>query len=172
MLKREDLEKDSRFKIHKKELDWLFSKLHIYKYSFEEIQLGKLRRLADDRLISLSETVNYKFITNPEDLSLKSQYKEYCKDQENLSDNPERSHLIYANLKDELLSNQYDPKKAVIIINQYNIIEDGLHRSCILLAQYGEKYKVKVVKIKRKYSKKMIFLSPIYEIKHLFKKQV
>ena len=168
MLRREELEKDSRFLIDDKELDWLFSKLRIYSYSFESIEIGKLRRFSDGKIVSIKDTINYRFLVHPNDDVLSEKYKKYCCDQVNRLDNPDRSEKTYFGLKDELLNNKYDPQKAVIIVNQYNIIEDGLHRSCILLAQHGEKYKINVVKIRRKNTRKLLYLWPLYELKHMF----
>lgn len=168
MLMREELERDNRFRIDDKELDWLFSNLHIYSYSFETIEVGKLRRFTEGRIWSISDTINYKYLIHPEDSAISANYKKYCEDKENLLDNPDRSQASFFRLRDDLSNNEYDPQKAVIIINQYNIIEDGLHRSCILLAQHGENYKIKVVKIRRKNTRKLLYLSPLYELTHLF----
>ena len=169
MLKREELEKDNRFRIDDKELDLLFSKLHIYSYSFETLEIGKLRRFNDGEIVSIKDTINYRYILHPENSVLSDEYQKYCREKDNLIDNPNRSQSVYFSLRDELSINEYDPQKAAIIVNQYNIIEDGLHRSCIILAHHGEKYKVKVVKIRRKNSRKLLYLSPIYELKHLFR---
>ena len=171
MVKREELEKDPRFRIDDKELDWLFLKLRIYKYSFETLEIGRLRRFVNGKIVSIKETINYKLIMDPTNSDLLEEYQKYCENNDNLLDNPDRSRLVYLKLRDELTNTRYDPKKAVIIVNQYNIIEDGLHRSCILLAQNGEKYKINVLKIKRKHSKKLLILSPLYKITHFFQSE-
>ena len=165
MISREDLESDKRFHISKTELDWLFSKLKIYKYECVDIEIGRLRRFDGKKIISLKETINYKYLENPNDKRISNLYEQYCKEQENLLDNPDRSRTIFDKLRDDILDTEYNPQNGIIIINQYNIIEDGLHRSCILLKKHGPDFVVKVLKIKRRNSKKLLYLSPLYELK-------
>ena len=44
----------------------------------------------------------------------------------------------------------YLPQKSSIVINQNNVILDGLHRACILFYEHGGDYKIAVVRISRR----------------------
>lgn len=135
----------------------------IYSYNFCEIELGKIRRWKNKKFTTLKETVNYKFLSNQNSKQALDEYIKYCKDPVNRADNPDRSPEIFINLYKQLLQDGYDPKKGVIVIDQYNSIVIGLHRACSMLLIHGEDFKIPVLKINIRSSKRMFFASHIYE---------
>lgn len=165
MVSRNQLENDDRFYVSPAELDVLFDNLVIYDYEYINISLGRLRRFYKNQVIPIDNTINYRFLINPDSADIKESYDSYCLDKSNLSDNALRSTDVFLKLKDVITYEDYNPQKGVVIINQYNIIEDGLHRSCILLSRFGEDYEIPVLKIRRKCARKLIVIAPFTELR-------
>ena len=169
MIDKEVLEKDPNIYISPDELEVLYSKNPPQSYRIIDIKVGNIRRAVNGHIGTLYDTVNYQFVNNPTDCKVVEQYKEYCKDPYNLVDN-DRSINKYSDLISKFENEEYSIKKGAIIINQYNFILDGLHRSCILLSKYGPDHKVRVVKLYKKTQRRMMILSPWFEFKQFCKK--
>ena len=130
-----------------------------------EMKVGKIRRAVDGVVTTLYDTVNYRFLANPDDAQCKSAYIEYCRDSKNTHDNPSRSIGTFESVEKSICSADYDIKKGAIIVNQYNFVQDGLHRSCVLLKKYGPNHTIKVLKIYKRTQRRMMIVSPLFEIK-------
>jgi len=143
----------------------------LFGYEFCDIELGKVRRYKHKKFTTLKETVNYQFLSNQNSKEALAKYVEYCKDPVNLEDN-NRSPEIFVNLYKKILQEGYDPKKGVIVIDQYDSIVIGLHRACSLLLIHGENKKIPVLKINIRSSSRMFFANLIYNfIKKLKQKR-
>ena len=106
---------------------------------------------------------------NIHDSAIKEEYINYCNDDDNLIDNHNHSLQTFNNIMRELEKSSYSIKKGAIVINQYNCIMDGVHRCSYLLARYGPDYKIEVVKLYTKTSRRLIFLSPLFELMYYVK---
>lgn len=160
---RNELESDSRFRIHPEALDSLFRTHKIYSWKLTKITVGKLRRYKNKKLSLLTDTDNYRFLCDPESAESKAAYAAYCKDSSNLKDNSNRSENTFRDLMDTFSSEKYDPKKGIVIMDQYHCILDGLHRSCILMKRFGTDYEITVLQMKIEHGKRIKFLSPLWE---------
>ena len=166
---REQMERDDRFDINPITMDSLFGCRTIYKYKLKKIEIGKIRRFENKKISMLQETDTYRYLEDPESEENQMAYEEYCKQGKNLKDNPNRSQDTFMSLKDTFEEEKYDPKKGIIVINQYNCIVDGFHRSCIFLKKYGPQYQVEVLQIKCSCERRLPILSFIFELKMKFK---
>lgn len=150
---------------------------NLLSYEFCNIELDKIRRFVRKKrkFIKLEETVNFKFLANQGSKQAISEYIKYCKDPDNLVDNPNRSPENFINLYKKILQEGYNPKKGVVIIDQHNAICDGLHRACSLLyINKNKEIKIQVLKVKVKTSRlhKLSFLIPVYKIFDYFRKKL
>lgn len=161
------MKQDTRFSITPDEMDALFRYHAITDYSFEKIKLGDILRYKDHRLVSISETINYAYLENSSNSAIRERYIEYCSDWDNLKDNPERSEETYRKLIQIMETQHYDVRTSAIVINQYDCIVDGLHRSCILLKKYGKDYEVEVVRINYDCGLRIRILYPLYKIRKM-----
>lgn len=168
LVSREQLEKDSRFYINSETLSSLMKHHKIYSYDIEEIKLGHIRRYKDKKLSTLYATDHFKYVTDPNSEENRRTYRVYCAQKENLKDNPNRSEAVFNTLIDTFVNEDYDPKKGIIIIDQYHCIVDGFHRSCILLHKLGSEHPVTVLKLTYETGYRIKLLSPFFELKQKF----
>ena len=140
------------------------------KYKVVKLKIGKIRRAVDGKITTLYDTINYQFLMNQKDEELRNKYEEYCTDIKNTHDNPKRSISTFKEIEDGIANSDYDIHKGAIIVNQYNFIQDGLHRSCVLLKKYGPDYKIDVLKIHKRTQRRMILISPLFEIREFVRK--
>ena len=56
----------------------------------------------------------------------------------------------FKSLIKKIKSEGYLPQKSSIVVNQNNVIRDGLHRACVLFYEHGGDYKIAVVRISRR----------------------
>ena len=134
----------------------------LYSYEFCDIEVGKILRWKNKKFTTLKETVNYRFLSNQNSKNCIDEYIKSCKEPTNLEDNPNRSSETFITLYNNILKEGYDPKKGVVIIDQYNSIVNGLHRACVMLFIHGEDFKIPVLKINIRSSKRMFFANLIY----------
>lgn len=147
----------------------LYKKNPPESYKVIEIKVGRIRRTVNGTITNLYETLNYRYLTNKNDPFLRKKYEDYCKNSENTFDNPLRSVDTFCSVEEDISREEYDIHKGAIIVNQYNVVQDGLHRSCIILKNHGPKYKIKVLRVVKKTQKKMIIVSPLFELKEYVK---
>lgn len=168
----EELNGSKDFYIEPSEVEELVYGSKVTHYHCSSIPLGKIRRSKDGRFTSFKETVNYKFLfSNGSDEAYET-YQAYANEPGNRRDNPGRSPELYLRLQNEVLSGGYDPKKGIIVLDQYNNVLVGLHRACILLREFGEEYSIPVLKTRVKGSRFLFFRAARYEIGQFFKKNL
>lgn len=160
-----ELKNNGDFYIPDEIIEALYKKNPPESYKIVEMKVGKIRRAVDGVITTLYDTINYRFLISPDDPQIKNSYIEYCNDIKNTHDNSSRSIGTFENVEKDISSADYDINKGVIIVNQYNFVQDGLHRSCVLLKKYGPNHKIKVLKIYKKTQRRMRILSPLFEIK-------
>ena len=171
MLSKEELSTDARFFVNPITLDEIFRRFNhcIEKYDLTCIKVGKLRRTLEGRLSPMYKTEPFLFIRNPENKEIREMYEKYCELPDARKDNPERSVEYYKNFICKFTS-EYDVKKGIVVIDQYNRIQDGLHRSCILLKNMGPNYEIQVLRIFPHYSLrtrfKLLRQMYWYDLKH------
>ena len=161
---RNKMEQDPRFFVNNETMDSLFANHTIYDYRIEEIPVGKIRRTVKKKIYKLEDTINYKVLVNRYDGKMIKEYNDYSRMTNNTKDNSSRSLKTYDSLINTFTIEDYSLEKGAIIVNQYNFIVDGLHRSCILLDKYGPNYKIEVVKIHCKVAKRTVLTAPLFEI--------
>ena len=138
------LKNDKRFYIDKWNFDRITEK-EILRYKYVEIPVGRIRRYFNSKVFSLKKTDSYIFLDNLNDKDSRQKYIEYC--QKYCADNNKRGVKYFEELIDKFKTDNYDPKKGVIVVNQNYFIVEGQHRSCILLKKYGPRKKINVLKI-------------------------
>lgn len=120
----------------------------IKKYKFHDFRLSNIYMEMEKEVLQLQNTVVFQYVKNQN--NGQSDYEKYCNTYGKM--NPNRNKDSFNNLINEFENELYDPKKGVIIINQYGLLLDGQHRCCILLKMFGEDYKVKVLQLHIRYS--------------------
>lgn len=143
MVTTEMLKQDNRFHIDDFNLDRLVSSNEIIRYEVSEIEVGKILMSTAGKITSLQDTVVYKYLDDHAGFT--QDYQDYCSKYG--ARNKQRTLENYDLLIRDFSDDVYDLQKGAIVINQFNLVVDGQHRSCILLKRYGPKYKIKVVKI-------------------------
>lgn len=138
------LKEDNRFKINETTMNYIL-KQKIKRYKIIKLSLGKIYRVYEGKVYFLEDTDVYKYLKNSTSQKNALKYKKYC--QKNKMDNPSRSESEFNLLIEMFEKTDYDVKKGIIIVNQFNVIIDGQHRSCILLDKYGPHYEIEVLKI-------------------------
>ncbi len=169
LVSREQLENDKRFFINPDTLSSLMKHHKIFCYDMANIKIGRIRRYKDKKLSTLYDTDNYRYVANPGAEENRAAYRAYCSKKENLKDNPDRSEALFNELIGKFGREDYDPEKGVIIIDQYNCIVDGFHRSCILLHRFGPEHEITVLKIKYETGYRIKLLSPFFELNQRLK---
>lgn len=139
---------DTRFYIDAANMDYL-AHLNILNYEVTRIKIGSILRDYKDGLYTLDKTLPYKAITHPDDSNVQEAYTQYCNEARNQIGTEDRSLNGLHKLNADLQANPYDPLKGVVVIDQYNIILEGQHRSCIMLAEHGPDYSITAVRVKR-----------------------
>ena len=160
-----EFEENDDFYVPHEIVSVLYRKNPPQSYKVVELEVGKIRRTVNGNILTLYDTINYQYLTNKDNCELKKKYEEYCKDNQNTHDNPSRSVEAFGTVEKDITCAEYDIHKGAIIVNQYNFIQDGLHRSCVILKNYGPKHKIKVLKVKKRTQRRMKILSPLFELK-------
>lgn len=116
----------------------------IKRFEVVTLELKDIRRKwHDGKLYKLSECSPYLYLqTGDEDM-----YNKYCEKNMKLSHGTQFSTTLdrYKQLITSVRSGYNE--KYIPIVNQQNILMDGQHRCCILMHLYGEKHRIKVLKL-------------------------
>lgn len=165
---KEDLMQDKRFFIKESEAARIVWNESVKKYLLESVSLGDIRRCLNSRVFSIKETESYKYILDPENEKTRGEYGLYCK--ENTMEFEKHSVVSFDELIEQMDNEDYDIQKGVIVVNQLNIIVDGLHRTCYLLNKYGDDHKITVLKVFfKKMGVRTTFSNYLYNFRKLFK---
>lgn len=131
---------DSRFAI---DYDFFYRVLEmrpIVKYKIVEVKLGDITRYwYDGRLYPLDQCPPYRYLCGDKEV-----YESYCLQNKAITGfemSPER----FEKLCESMVA--YNPKSMPVVFGPRNIIQDGQHRSCILLKKFGPDHKIKVLRI-------------------------
>ena len=143
----QEIESDKRFYINPTTLKDIFRRCQIDRYELCTTNLGKLRRTLYGNLSPLYKSEPYQLLTHPSEERAIKQYQNYCEIPGARKDNPNRSLQYYENFIKDFSEEDYDIHKGIIVVDQFYRIQEGLHRSCILLKRYGSPYAVQVLKI-------------------------
>ena len=145
---KEDLEKDERFYIDERNINRLLNEHSVKSYRVKYIKVGMILREYShcNSIVPLYQTNVYKYLEGGEEgKKAYEEFKKIC----NYS--PLRSEEIYNNLIQQIDNSDYDLKKGAIIVDQYNLILDGMHRGSILLHKYGVNHRIQVVQFYNEY---------------------
>lgn len=109
-------------------------------YQVVKVRLGDLTRYwYDGRVYKLEECPPYRYLCGD-----KAAYEEYCRYNQTLTGfemSPERFEELCASMK------EYDPLKMPVVLGPRNIIQDGQHRSCILLKKFGPDHEIDALRL-------------------------
>ena len=134
-----ELYNNDNFKIDKDVMGRIFVN-KIRKIRIKRIKLKSIKKGLGNKIVFLQDTDVYKFLNNKID---ENEYNEYLIMHSRNDEN--HSISIFNKLKHDFTD--YNLKNGAIIVDNYNILIDGQHRSCLLLNKYGKEYSIKVIKI-------------------------
>lgn len=143
---------DNRFNISDKALTDVLNRFPIKKYEVEKIKLGSIRYNWQGQLYSINETATYDYISN-NNLERYINYIKIVKTDSFGRINKQISDIITKDLSncrntiDTILTKGYDVQKSIVIINDRNVLVDGLHRISILFKIFGPEYEIAVLKL-------------------------
>lgn len=164
---KEELVNDNRFYIDERNINRLIMDHPIKSYCLKSIKVGMILRKHSycNSVVPLCKTNVYKYLNGGEEgKKAYEEFKRIC----NYS--PLRSEEIFNNLIEQIESSDYDIQKGAIVVDQYNLVLDGMHRSSILLHKYGANHKIQVVQFKNVYSiRPAFFLTRINTVKAYIK---
>lgn len=155
---KEDLINDKRFFIDDRNINRLLNDHPVKGYRMKYIKVGMILRNTSNcnSIVPLCQTYVYKYLKGGEEG--KKAYEEFRKI---CNYSPLRSEKIYDNLIRQIDNSDYDLKKGAIVVDQYNLILDGMHRSSILLRKYGANHKIQVVQFYNAYKIRPAFVLTI-----------
>lgn len=142
MVRIEDFQADDRFYVDAWNLKRIMV-MPVRNYSVCKIRIGDIIRELEGNIYRLEDTDVYRYLDGSE--SSKAVYREYCLT--NGGANSNRREDSYNTLIKELSKKGYDIKKGAIFVNQYNMVQEGQHRCCVLLYLYGPEKMIDVVKL-------------------------
>ena len=143
------LKSDERFFIYDRNVNRLLKEHPVSSYRVKYVKVGMILRKYSQRfrVVPLYQTNVYKYLEGGEEgKKAYEEFKKVC----NYS--PLRSEEIYNNLIQQIDNSDYDIKKGAVVVDQHNLILDGMHRSCILLHKYGANHRIQVVQFKNVYN--------------------
>lgn len=155
---------DNRFRIDNEVMSCLNGRKILY-YTIVELPIKRIKRNLHGKIISLQETDVYRYLCEPTKEDVIAQYQKYC--DANNADNKERSINTFNKLINTIEIEDYDIKKGIVIVDQFNCILDGQHRVCILRNKYGEEYVIRALKLYYLYRSPKILFS---NLKYILKK--
>ena len=166
MISKQVLINDKRFYLDEFNIDRLL-KNNITDYQITNIKLGKIKRFFDNKISDMEEMQAYKYCNDKE--KYEEEYINYCEVICKDKGNSNRTKEEFDKLIDNINENGYDPEKGIIVIDQFNFIQEGQHRVCVLLNKYGKDYEIKVLKIHiMDYGIKTYLKVFLYKLKGLF----
>lgn len=135
------IERDARFTVDEEAFERIRKLKFVYRYTVETVELSSLKHNIKDTIFPIRETPVYQYIRyrKTED------YLIYIKNNTLFSE--QKSVQKFDGLINKLKNASYDPKCGIVVVNRDGIIIDGLHRSCILLEQFGEDAHIPVLKL-------------------------
>ena len=136
---KEQFKNDKRFFVNENDIERIFNR-KVKKYKICNIEISKIKKKINNRIITIYNTDSYKYLTNQIN---SDEYIKYCKDETFEYEN--HSIESFDKLVDDF--KRYDLKDGAIVIDQFGLIRDGQHRVSILLKKYGKNYKIDVVKV-------------------------
>ena len=146
------MKNDSRFQVSDALLHNLLNGCPVKKYELSRIRLCDIKRQWHNQIMSLNETATYAYIINGDE-------ERYCsyvrtvnedsgvKDTHILADIVEKDLARIPNTIASITSEGYDIRRGAVVIDDHDIILDGIHRSCILWKKYGPKHEIPVLRI-------------------------
>ena len=143
MVTKDEIKNDNRFFIDDWNLDRIMRR-PVLSYEICPIKLGNIWRIINRTPIPLCETDIYKYLDGSAES--RKNYEDYCSSPL-CEGNSYRGVEVYNSLIHTMETTGYDMKKGAVFVDQLNFIQEGQHRSCILLHNYGPEYKIDVVKI-------------------------
>jgi len=164
----DDIRNDPRFYIDERNLQRLFANGGGQKYEVVFVRIGSILRNIEERITTLYETDVYPYLLGKE--QGRQRYINYCDKYPIMRKNED----TYKKLIREMASQEYDIHRGAIVVDEYNFILDGLHRSCITLYKHGPFFKVQVLKCHsgrhygKKYRCKLLYYKSIAFMKCLF----
>ena len=139
----DELLSDNRFLLDPEFCYFALEMMRISKYEIVEIPLGSiLRRWFDGKYYKLKDCAPYRYLMGDDET-----YEEYSR-YHNEHDLTLMTRERFQELIESIEEKGYD-ERHILVVDQKNVIMDGQHRACILLAKYGEEHKVNVLKIWR-----------------------
>lgn len=145
---------DKRFSISTDNTFYSISRLCVVTYMFCKARLGSLSWNSRDGLYSLDKALPYIYLCNRFDPVVYQKYEDYCNSPQNRIGTDSRSPSSLIRLVQTIEAEGYDPEKGAIIVDQFGIVLDGLHRCSVLLYLFGPDYVAQVVRVRR------LFLKP------------
>ena len=112
----------------------------IFGYEVVEIELGEIRRLwYDARVYPLSRCAPFRYLGGDG-----VGYDDYCRTNEDWT-----GYRMSRERFDALIGEMetFDERKMPVVVGRRNIIQDGQHRSSILLRRFGPHHRIKVLRI-------------------------
>ncbi len=145
------MRQDTRFTISDSLLKMILSS-PVKKYTIENIRLGSIKRRWNEQIMNLTDTATFAYIVHGDEKI----YREYVRtvyekilhmDENIISDNIEKNIAGVHKTIETLAHEGYDIHRGAVVVDEENIIIDGLHRSSILYKQYGSDYEIPVLRI-------------------------
>ena len=145
------IKNDTRFHTGDKIIRSILNYRPVIKYDVEKVRAGDLKRYWHGKIIPLSETATFAYIVNGD----KKRYIEYVRTvyEEAMFDETEIEGIIKNDLAkipyliEKITREGYDILKDAVIIDNDNVIREGLHRTSILWRNFGSDYEFPVLKI-------------------------
>lgn len=138
----DDFLADDRFECTENDAKRIFEQ-KIKKYRIDKVKIGNIyKKPCSKTIIRIKETPSYKLLNH---LISEKEYEDYCIN--NTYKYERHSIESFDNLCKKMNKYEYSLKKGAIVIDQFNLIQDGQHRVSYLLSKYGDDYIVDVVRV-------------------------
>ena len=142
------MKQDPRFSMNDQVMNFLFDFPPVERYEVVNIRLGDMRRLQAGEIVPLSETPEYRLIAyNDEECYRKHVANHWFDGVANAKAGIDWDVAHFRQTIASITNEGYDNNKLAIIVNNENIILDGVHRSSILFYTFGPDYEIPVVKV-------------------------
>ncbi|MBQ7155714.1 MAG: hypothetical protein IJR85_09200 [Synergistaceae bacterium] len=145
------MEHDSRFNVSNNYLPGILRAAPVRKYELAKIKLCNIKRQWDDMIMSLEDTATFGFIVGGDE----KRYREYVRavyermnmDASIIPGNIDKNVAGVQKTIASLTQNGYDMHKGIVVLDERNVMIDGLHRSSILWKQFGGTHEITVLRI-------------------------
>ena len=123
----------------------------VQRYEIDKIKLKDIIWLFYGHSYSLSDALAYKYLMTGDEETYRNHTREFlepCKVKgKHLRKFVEDDFVRFKNTVKVITENGYDIRKGAIVVDERNVICDGLHRGCILWSIYGSDYEIPVLRI-------------------------